>query len=249
MKKIPRTARKYLNTSFFHVIVQGIDKEYIFKNEIYIKRYLNLIEKYSQELDINIIAYCMMNNHAHFILETYYIEKMSKLMQKVNSIYAKYYNYKESKRVGYVFRDRFLSEPITDLRYLIQCIKYIHQNPVKAQMVRRCEDYKYSSYKKFLNKDISKISKNIQLTIEDYKEICNDKDSKYNFIDIENTKCIKQEISKFLKEKNIDIIEILSERRVLKQLIKYLKENSKIKYTDIMKELDITKGTMERLKR
>jgi len=150
-----------------------------------------------------------MNNHAHFLLETDYNKKMSQLMQKVNSIYAKYYNYKEGERVGYVFRDRFLSEPITDLRYLIQCIKYIHQNPVKAHMVRRCEDYKYSSYKNFLNKDISRISKNIELTIEDYKEICNNKDCKYNFIDINNKKSIKEEISNFLKEKNINLIEIL----------------------------------------
>lgn len=94
MRKIPRIARKYLNTSFFHVIVQGIGKEYIFKNEIYIRQYLKLINKYSKELNIIIIAYCMMNNHAHFLIETEHKEKMSQLMQKTNSIFAKYYNYK-----------------------------------------------------------------------------------------------------------------------------------------------------------
>lgn len=248
MRKIPRIARKYLNTSFFHVIVQGIGKEYIFKNEIYIRQYLKLINKYSKELNIIIIAYCMMNNHAHFLIETEHKEKMSQLMQKTNSIFAKYYNYKENERVGYVFRDRFLSEPITDLKYLVQCIKYIHLNPVKAHMVERCEDYQYSSYKEFMKEYIIKTNKEIGLTLEDYKNICNNRENIYNFMDINNKISIEEEIKKFLKEKNKKLIEIFDDRDVLKQLIKYLKENSKMKYTDIMKKLDITKGTMERLK-
>ena len=249
MRKIPRIARKYLKTSFFHVIVQGINKEYIFNKEIYINKYLKLINKYSKELDVNIIAYCMMNNHAHFLLEIDNKEKMSQLMQKVNSAYAKYYNYKE-ERVGYVFRDRFLSEPIMDQKYLVQCIRYIHLNPVKAHMVEKCEDYKYSSYIKFINeyRYFDKKSKEESLSKKDYKNICNNEDISYIFMDIDKKICIEDEISKFLKENNINLIDIFSDRNILKKLIKYLKENANIKYTDIMKCLDITKGTMERLK-
>ena len=146
-----RIARKYKKASFFHVITQGINKEYIFKEERYIYQYLKIFRKYSKELNIEIKAYCIMGNHTHFLLKVDKIEDLSKLMQKVNSVYARYYNYMENNRVGYVFRDRFVSEPIDSKRYLIQCIKYIHMNPVKAKIVKEKEDYKFSSYKFYCN--------------------------------------------------------------------------------------------------
>ena len=95
-----RTARQYKYASFFHVIVQGIDKEGIFKRERYINEYLKLIRKYSEELNIKIIAYCIMTNHAHLLVKTNKTEDISKMMLKVNSIYAKYYNYMEMVELG-----------------------------------------------------------------------------------------------------------------------------------------------------
>lgn len=238
MIKIPRVARKYLNTSFFHVIVQGINKEYIFNKKIYIEKYLDLLNKYSKELKINIIAYCIMNNHAHFLLEIRDKEKMSKLMQKVNSIFARYYN-EEEKRVGYVFKDRFLSQPIFSEKHLSQCIRYIHLNPVKAHMVEKCEDYEYSSYKKFISQNKEFYNR---------EELSEDNNKEYKFLDIDSEINIEEGIESFLIKNSISVIDVFTNRKVLKELIKYLKENININYTEIMKFLDITKGTMERLK-
>ena len=78
----------------------------------------------------------------------------------------------EGDRVGYVYRDRFVSEPITSYRYLIQCIKYIHFNPVKAKIVERCEEYKISSYKLFKNK-LDKREFNSILNKDAYEELIN----------------------------------------------------------------------------
>lgn len=153
---MPRIARQYLETSFFHVMVQGINKEFIFKNDRYINRYLQLIRKNLNKENLKIIAFCIMNNHAHLLIQTKNRGELSKYMQKVNSMYAKYYNYMENERVGYVFRDRYKSEPILDKRQLIQCVKYIHQNPVKAKMVKNQCEYKYSSYCFYQNGQIKK---------------------------------------------------------------------------------------------
>lgn len=247
MITIPRIARKYLNTPFFHVIIQGINKEYIFNKGTYIKQYLKLIDKYTKELDINIIAYCMMDNHGHFLLEVNNKENLSLLMQKVNSSYAKYYNYMENGRVGYVFRDRFLSEPIFDQKYLLNCIKYIHLNPVKSHIVAKCEEYPYSSYKQFLNNYRMCIKDDV-ISQKDYEYILKNKEILYDFIDIKEEPDIEEEIRKFLVKNDKKLIQIFNDRESLKQMIKYLKEISHIKYIDIMKKLDITKGTMERLK-
>ena len=103
------------------------------------------MEKNLEERNIKIIAFCIMNNHAHLLINTDEIQELSKYMQKLNSMYAKYYNHMENKRVGYVFRDRYKSEPILDKKQLLQCIKYIHQNPVKAGMIKDSKEYPYSS--------------------------------------------------------------------------------------------------------
>ena len=246
-----RIARKYKKASFFHVITQGINKEYIFKEERYIYQYLKIFRKYSKELNIEIKAYCIMGNHTHFLLKVDKIEDLSKLMQKVNSVYARYYNYMENNRVGYVFRDRFVSEPIDSKRYLIQCIKYIHMNPVKAKIVKEKEDYKFSSYKFYIKKLQNYNEKDIFLTYQDYEEICNKQESEIDFFDIDvekNNKVIYNAVSRFLKENKIEIYEIFLNRENLKKLILYLKEKENIKYTEIREFFEIKRGTMEGLK-
>lgn len=100
---MPRIARNCLDTSFFHVMVQGINKEYIFKNNRYIKRYLQLMKEKLNREELEMIAYCVMNNHAPILIKVVDIKKLSKYMQKVNTIYAQYYNYMEGNRVGYGF--------------------------------------------------------------------------------------------------------------------------------------------------
>ena len=142
---MPRISRKNFETSFFHVLTQGVNREYIFSKKEYIEKYLYLINKYKEEFNILILAYCIMSNHSHLLIYTNKIENMSKFMHKINGIFSQFYN-KSENRVGVVFRNRYVSEPIYDKKYLANCINYIHMNPVKAGLVYNCEEYKYSSF-------------------------------------------------------------------------------------------------------
>ncbi len=148
---MPRKSRKDYNTSFFHVIVQGINKEYIFQKEMYKKKYLNLIIENYKEYNVKILAYCIMDNHTHLLIYSENNQKLSDFMKKINEDYGRFYNYMET-RVGHVFRNRFLTEEITSETYLIDCLVYIHNNPVKANIVRKCDKYQYSSYHDYLKK-------------------------------------------------------------------------------------------------
>lgn len=248
-----RIARKYLGTSFFHVMVQGIQKEYIFNQEKYIKKYLELLKQYTKESDIEIVAYCIMSNHAHMILYTENTDAMSKAMQKINTSYAQYYNKVKEGRVGYVFRNRFKSEPITNKRYLLQCIKYIHQNPVKANIVTKSEDYQFSSYNEYKNseKKFKHTEIKDQITQEDYQIICENENCTNIFIDVDinQSEIIKDAITEYIKMQEKDLVEIFINRKFLKKLIQYLKKEKGIKYTEIMKELEITQGIMTELKK
>ena len=82
--------------------------------------------------------------------------------------------------------------------------------------------------------------------------ICNmnmDCEEDFLDIDIDINKNFENLILEFIKKEQIKVFEIFEKRDILKKLIRYLKHEKKIKYTDIMKKLEITKGTMERLKK
>lgn len=146
---MPRIARNKFKTGFFHIIIQGINKEYIFQDNGDKENFIYLMKKYYIDYKINLVAYCVMDNHAHFIIYTENIREISNYMHRINSIYAMYYNNKLN-RVGYVFRNRYNSQYIDNEEYLLKCIKYIHMNPVKANIVEKENQYKYSSYNDFI---------------------------------------------------------------------------------------------------
>ena len=264
---MPRIARKDLGTPFLHVMVQGVNKEYIFfkyqifskyiifyKDE-YIEKYLELMKNKIRDYNIEMLAYCMMNNHAHFLMYAELINELGKFMQKVNLNYSQMYNRNE-KRCGVLFRNRYQAEPIYDIKYLINCIKYIHNNPVKAKMVEKCEDYKHSSYNDYVyNKGLSqsKIIKSILGEKCDFRELFNNTyDKKYMDIEDDN-ECtvddyITQGIVEFKQNENTKIEEIFGNRNVLKRAINYLNKCCEIKYVKIEKYFEISKGTMGYLK-
>ena len=249
---MPRIARKDLNTSFLHVMVQGVNKEYIFYKKEYIEQYLKLFIESKEKYDFTIIAYCVMNNHAHFLVYTEDIKNFGKCMQKINLLFAQMYNRKE-KRCGVLFRNRYKIEPIYDIKHLINCINYIHLNPVKAKMVSKCQDYKYSSYLDYANNgDLtqSKIMISLFGSKCDYLEMFS-RSFERRFMDIDEDNknyYILEGIREFETQKSVQIVEIMSNRKILKQLISFLKNEYGIKYTEISEFFGISKGTMESLK-
>lgn len=243
-----RIARNNYNASFFHIMVQGLNKEYIFNKEIYIKIYENLLKRKSEKYQVNIIAYCIMSNHAHILLQVNEIEEMSKFMHSVDTEYAKFYNEQE-KRVGYVYRERFKSEPIEDVRYFAKCINYIHLNPVKAKMVKFCGEYKYSSYNSYIYKNgfvNLEIVKNV--LGDDYIEVLKQYNKNVNiFLDNEECDNIDDKICDFLEEKDLNLYEILESKKKLQEILIYLKEKQKIRYTMMMEKFNIGKTKLANL--
>ena len=103
---MPRIRKENITTPFFHIMVQGNNKEYIFNFEEDINKYLKIMETTKEKINIMILAYCVMNNHAHILLFEEDTKNLTQYMHRVNLLYAKYDN-KKYNRVGYVFRDRY----------------------------------------------------------------------------------------------------------------------------------------------
>ncbi len=239
---MPRLARTINKSGFFHIMVQGLDKSYIFKKEKQKQKYYALIKKYYKQYDIKIIAYCIMNNHAHILVNTSDILRVSQFMKIINTTYSRYYN-KTNNRVGYVYRDRFKSQYINNDRYLLYCIKYIHMNPVKAGIVQYEGQYKYSSYNNFINKnefiddDVIKIVFNDLNYIDIFKNI-EDKDIEVLDVDREDEN-FKIAVKDYLEENNITLEEIKNNKVELLLFCECLR-NKRYKLNQIAKLLNVS---------
>ena len=236
-------------------MVQGVNKEYIFNKDEYIEKYLNIIKENKENYNFTIMAYCIMNNHAHFLVYIENIDDFGKFMHKVNLLYAQMYNKKEN-RCGVLFRNRYKTEPIYERKHLLNCIKYIHNNPVKAKIVSRCDEYKYSSYTDYINnKGVakSKIVKEIFGTKCNFLMMFNQVvNMRFMDIDAESIEdrnaYIINGIRKFEKDYEKTTFEILSSRNLLKTLIYYLNNEFRLKYVEIRDFLEIPRGVMDDLK-
>lgn len=216
---MPRNPRNYLQTCYFHVITQGLNKSYIFKSKDEIKYYIKLMYCLKDEYNIKIIAYCIMNNHAHILIESSNIKNLSKYMQRLNIRYGIYYN-KKHKRVGYVFRDRFKSQGIYSEKQLYNCMKYIFDNPVKAGICKNAKEYTYSNYKE------------VPIFDEEDNSFIDEDENKIN---------CGQIIDEYLKYNNINMHDLKKDKIRLKELINILHNKYNISLRKIAKETNISR--------
>lgn len=141
---MPRVARAKCHTGFYHVVIRGNGKQIIFEEKEDFDFFLKRVKKYSEMDKVEIHAYCLMDNHVHFLLRAEEGGGVDAFMHRLQSSYARYYNSKYERR-GHLFQDRFFSDPVLDRRGFFACIRYILKNPEKAGICP-LEKYEYSSF-------------------------------------------------------------------------------------------------------
>lgn len=148
---MPRTARIKSQTGIYHMILRGINKQTIFEDSQDAEKFLQTLEEYKVKSEYKIYAYCLMGNHVHMLIKEEK-EDLGIIMRRIGASYVYWYNWKY-ERAGHLFQDRFKSEAVEDERYLLTVVRYIHQNPLKAGIVKDIKDYKWSSYREYMGKN------------------------------------------------------------------------------------------------
>jgi len=143
---MPRIARIVGAGYPHHIIERGNNRERVFANPIDYEKYLSFLSKYSEEREVAVLAYCLMPNHIHLLVRPSGEETLAKMMQGVTLCYSKYFN-RENGRTGRLWECRYYSTVIDGDSYLWTVSKYIENNPVRAGIVKKPEDYPYSSAK------------------------------------------------------------------------------------------------------
>ncbi len=129
---------------------RGLNKQNIFSDDKDYIKFEEILATVKKDTDLQIHAYCMMPNHVHLFVREAQKGDISNIMKRVLSHYAGWYNFKY-ERTGHLFSNRYKSIPVEDDSYFLTLARYIHQNPVKAQLSENMESYKYSSYCDYLS--------------------------------------------------------------------------------------------------
>ena len=134
--------------AFYHVTSRGNEKKDIFKSEADRKKFLTYLGSAAERYGAVLHAWCLMSNHYHLMIETP-DGNLSRIMKHINNSYTNYFNLKR-KRAGHLLQGRYKATLVEADTYAAELSRYIHLNPVKARMVSMPEEYKWSSYRFYL---------------------------------------------------------------------------------------------------
>ena len=150
---MPRTARRKAESKIYHIVLRGINKQTIFFDDEDREVFLNRMKLAKEKKEYKVYAFCLMGNHIHLLLREGEVS-IGNIFRMILSSYVYWYN-RKYKRVGNLFQDRYRSEIVKDDAHLLGAARYIHQNPVKAGIVKGVGEYKWSSHSAYVNKEIN----------------------------------------------------------------------------------------------
>ena len=142
---MPRKPRELSPGGVYHIILRGINKQTVFASHQEKAYFLDVLQRMGKEGEYEIFAYCLMNNHAHMLLKTG-SKPLDVSMKRISVSYVYFYN-KLNNRSGSLFDNRYTSVVIKDEVQFMVCARYIHNNPVKAGVVKQPGHYPWCSYR------------------------------------------------------------------------------------------------------
>lgn len=171
-----RQARLVANGMPHHVIQRGNRRQKVFFEKQDREFYLRLLEDKVKKYQVQVWAYCLMDNHVHLIVVPDQEKSLAQSIGETHKEYTRMINFREKWR-GYLWEGRFKSF-IVDEKYLYAVVRYVERNPVRAQMVEKAEDYQWSSAKAHVFRQFHSLLSDFYLLeeIENWSEYLKDND-------------------------------------------------------------------------
>jgi putative transposase len=151
-----RQARIVVPGELFHLTQRGNYRQRIFEDDIDRAYYLKLFEEYKNKYSLELFAFCLMENHVHFIVKPLQEHSMAQAICRCHQRYS-YYLHKKRKINGHLWQERFYSCLLYG-EHIVHAIRYVERNPVRAKMVSQPWDYKWSSTRAHLGVEYKIIS-------------------------------------------------------------------------------------------
>lgn len=135
----------------FHVCVRAHNGKDIFDDYEVREKFIKCMVRAFHKYNLKIPGWTVMTNHAHMLVEGDK-DGIARAFQSIGGSFCRWFNRREGEK-GAVFDSRYYLKPIKDRRQYFICLAYLYNNPVRAKMVRRAEDYKWSTYNEIYNLD------------------------------------------------------------------------------------------------
>lgn len=135
--------------AWYHVMNRGRRGEDVFSDREDFVTFLAVLQEAALMFDARVAAYCLMSNHYHFLLQTP-AGNLSRVMRHINGVYTQRYN-RRWNTDGQLFRGRFKSILVEEDAYLLQLLRYIHKNPIRANLVKNIREYPWSSHQGYVS--------------------------------------------------------------------------------------------------
>lgn len=148
-----RALRLHFPGAVYHVILRGNDKQRIFASDADRYKFEELLVDGIDRFGHLIHAYCWMENHIHMAVQVADI-RLSKIMHNLSFRYTNHFNWRH-QRVGHLFQGRYKALLIDTDSYLLQLIRYIHKNPLRAGIAVDASDYVWCSHRHYLGLNAS----------------------------------------------------------------------------------------------
>lgn len=142
--------RTVVEGGIYHVMNRGASRQAVFFADADRVEFGRLLQEIHERWSIDVLAYCLMENHFHLLLRCPDGE-LSRAMQHLSSVYTRHTN-ERIGRDGPLFRGRFRSLHVDTDRYLLAAVRYIHANALDLPGVRSVTDYRWSSHRTYLGK-------------------------------------------------------------------------------------------------
>src|SRR4051794_20784459 len=144
-----RLARNEIAPGIWHVFARGVERRLIFLDDEDRQRYLQLLHGVVEKFGWHCLAYCLMPNHVHVLIETTE-PNLGRGMHSLHGVYAQTFNERWT-RVGHLFQSRFGSRAVHDDLGLMRVLPYIAVNPVAAGLCRDPRAWAWSSHRDTLD--------------------------------------------------------------------------------------------------
>lgn len=135
--------------AWYHVMNRGRRRENIFLSLADYQSFLEILWEASVGWNLKIAAYCLMPNHYHLLVTTPE-GNISRCMRHVNGVYTQRFN-RGHGQDGQVFRGRYKAVLIEEDNHILEVMRYIHRNPIRAKLVENLADYPWSSHRGYLS--------------------------------------------------------------------------------------------------
>ncbi len=152
---MPKRELPFLKDHYYHIYNRGTNRGVIFFSDRNYSYFADRLRKFVVP-SAGIIAYCLMPNHFHLLIKVNDEKLIEKSLHPLFVSYAKSVN-NEQNRIGPLFQSRYQALVIEGDSYLLECVNYIHLNPVKAGLVSSPELWRFSSYRNYLYPDTNSI--------------------------------------------------------------------------------------------